>query len=339
MTPTGDRTDVPVLMLYNLDLSWDARDIDEVVNEAELLTAAMQEVGHPVIPVAICDTDLFAPLRPYGQDEYIILNWCEGLPGVPHSYAQVAWTIESLGFAYTGSTAEVLALSEDKHQVKKLLDLCGIPSPRWQIYESAQLDGWDQFPAIVKPALEHCSFGVTTEAVVMDRRELRRRIEYVLDEFHQPALVEDFVDGREFHVWLWGNGKIDLLPVAEMDFCAFSDVRDRLCTYDSKFDPQSAHYNEIKLRLPAPLGEDEYRRLDQVARATYRAMGCRDYARLDIRMRDGEFYVLDVNPNPDITSESSLSLAANLAGYSYGAVGSHLVNLAAHRHPLFSPAG
>lgn len=331
MTPTGDRTDLPVLMLYNLDRTWAAHEIEEAIAESDHLQAALQEVGHPVTPVVIYDTDLVTPLRPYSCDEYIIFNWCEGLPGLPHSYALVARTLEELNFVYTGSPPEVLALSEDKRVVKALLDARSVPTPQWRIYESAQPNGWGRFPAIVKPAQEHCSLGVTSEAVVMTPGELCARIAYVLDTFHQPALVEDFVDGREFHISLWGNGAIQMLPPAEMDFSAFSDVHDRLCTYDSKFNPSSVHYNQIKLQLPAPLTPDEYRRLEQISVAAYRAVGCRDYARLDIRLRDGVFYVLDVNPNADISFDASLACSADAAGYSYGAMGSHLVNLALHR--------
>jgi D-alanine-D-alanine ligase len=208
-----------------------------------------------------------------------------------------------------------------------------VPTPQWRIYESAQPDGWGQFPAIVKPAQEHCSLGITPESVVMSPGELRDRIAYVLDTFHQPALVEDFVDGREFHVWLWGNGTIEMLPPVEMDFSAFGDLHDRLCTYDSKSNRDSVHYNQIKSRFPAPLNQDEYEQLEKTSTAAYQALGCRDYARLDIRLREGVFYVLDVNPNADIGPESSLVCVAEVMGYSYGAVGSHLVNLATHRKP------
>ncbi len=334
MTSTGDQTDLPVLMLYNLDRTWAAHEIEEAIAEANHLQAALQEVGHPVTPVIIYDTDLVTPLRPYSRDEYIVLNWCEGLPGLPHSYALVARTLEDLNFVYTGSTPDVLALSEDKREVKALLDARGVSTPQWSIYESARPNGWGRFPAIVKPAQEHCSLGITSEAVVMTPGELHDRIAYVLDTFRQPALVEDFVDGREFHVWLWGNGTIEMLPPVEMDFSAFSDVHDRLCTYDSKFDPSSVHYNQIELQLPAPLTPDEYRRLERISVAAYRAVGCRDYARLDIRLRDGVFYVLDVNPNADIGPDATLAYSADVAGYSYGALGSHLVNLARHRKLL-----
>ena len=157
----------------------------------------------------------------------------------------------------------------------------------------------------------------------------------MLDTFQQPALVEEFIDGREFHISVLGNGKLHTLPPAEMDFSAFENVKDRLCTFESKFDPQSTSYNMIELHLPAILTQDEQHQIEAVALAAYRLVGCRDYARLDLRLRDGIFYVLDVNPNADFSPDTSLAMSAELSGLSYGQLGSLLVNLAAGRHPKF----
>jgi D-alanine-D-alanine ligase len=331
-----DRNDVPVILLYNLDRTWLPHEIEEVQHDAAYLERGLQEQGHPVTSVTIYDTDLKTPLSGFDPARHVVFNWCEGVPGIPWSDALVAETLEALDFAYTGAPPGVLRLSQDKYQVKQLLDQKKVPTPRWKLYTSATCDDWEDFPAIVKPSREHCSFGVTPEAVVLTRDALRRRIDYVLAEFHEPALVEEFIDGREFHVSLWGNGVIQMLPPAEMDFAAFDDVRDRLCTFESKFDPDSQHYQKIEMDLPATLAEAERVLLEKTAVKAYRSLGCRDYARLDIRMRDGIFYVLDINPNADLSSESSTAYAAEVAGYSFGAMGSHLVNLAALRHPFFS---
>ncbi len=330
-TPTG----LPVLLLHNLDPTWAPSDIDEVLQEVNRLEAALRSQGHPITSVAVQDANLADRLRSYHPHDYVVLNWCEELAGLPRSDALVAEILEQHHFTYTGSTPEVLALSWDKPRAKQLLADRGVPTPRWQVFHTPAADGWDCFPAIVKPAREHCSLGVTAEAVVLNRRELEDRVAHVLEAFGQPALVEDFIDGREFHVSLWGDGCPRMLPPAEMDFTAFSDVRDRLCTYDSKFRPGSRHYDQIQLRLPAPLDEAEHDLLERVALAAYRAVGCRDYGRLDIRMRDGVFYVLDVNPNPDICADTSTACAAEAAGYSYGAMLSRLVGFAARRHPVF----
>jgi D-alanine-D-alanine ligase len=330
---------LPVLLIYNLDPAWTPHERDEVLKETNRLGTAMGEFGHPVEIVPIVDGDLAAGLEAFHPNDLIVLNWCESLPGISRSEALVAEILQSLGFTFTGAAARSLALSQDKRSVKALLERHDIPTPTWQVHENATVDGWECFPAIVKPLYEHCSIGITTDAVVLTQNELQQRVCYVLDTFQQPALVESFVDGREFRVSLWGDSLIEPLPVAEMDFSAFPDVRHRLCTYESKFDSDSLHYKNIETLLPAPLPEDACRRLCETAASAYSALGCRDYGRIDIRLQDGVFYVLDVNPNPDISADASMACAAELAGFSYGAFGSYLVALAACRHPRFKSHG
>lgn len=335
MNPADRRTDLPVLLLHNLDQSWSPEETTQTLHEVSTLETAIRQEGHPVVNVAVRHADLRSVLTAYDPEEYVVLNWCEDLPGHPHSDMLVAETLEKLNFAYTGSPPSVLALSWDKARVKTLLQQGGVSTPRWAIYHTEEISGWELFPAIVKPAREHCSIGVDTDAVVLGGEQLRARVRYVLETFHQPALVEDFIDGREFHVSLFGDGPVLMLPPAEMDFGEFSDVRDRLCTFDSKFVPGSPHYDKIRLQLPARLQPAERDALEEAASAAYRVIGCRDYARIDIRLRGGVFHVLDINPNADIGYETSIACAAESAGFSYGSIMSYLVNLAARRHPRF----
>ncbi len=327
---------LPVLLLYNLNATWPAEDIAESVSAARILRTALQAEGHPVTELCLEDNDLAALLAPYSPEEYIVFNWCEEIPGIQHSFDLIAHTLEELGYTFTGAGSDALAFSQDKRLVKQRLTERAIQTPAWQIFTSTDSDGWHRYPAIVKPALEHCSYGVTREAVVWTAEQLARRVDYVLESFHQPALVEEFIDGRELHVSVLGNGHLHVLPAAEMDFSAFANLEDRLCSYESKFDPRSEPYSLIKLRLPAALSAREEKLLEKIALASYRAVGCRDYARLDIRLQEGRFYILDINPNADLSPDTSLALAAELAGLSYGRLGSLLVNLAALRHPLFA---
>jgi D-alanine-D-alanine ligase len=330
------RTDIPLLLLYNMDPAWELGEAAAALAAVEKLGDGLRREGHPVVDVPVNSADLTGALEPFSPYRHIVLNWCEELPGLRRSDARVVQMLESLKFAYTGSPPKVLTFSWDKSAVKALLHRNGIPTPRWRLYSWTTEDGWKHFPAIVKPACEHSSAGITSDAVVFDPRELKERVTFVQDVFHQPALVEDFIDGREFHVTLWGNnGTITMLPPAEMDFSAFDRVRDRLCTFDSKFTPGSVHFEKIEVRVPAVLNESLYARLQDAAVQTYRVVGCRDYARIDLRLQNGVFYVLDVNPNADISSDTSLVHAAQAAGFTYGALGSQLVNFAAQRHPLF----
>lgn len=327
--------DIPVVLLSNLNPDWTGEEKKEALKLTEQLAAALKEIGHAVELVCIEGDEIAEKLRPYDPSRYLIFNWCEGIPGIKHSEWLVAKQLEDLGFTYTGATPQALQLAQDKERVKDVLDERSIPTPAWKIFNEPRVDSWAIFPAIVKPKNEHCSAGITPEAVVMSPEDLNQRIAFILKQYAQPALVEDFIDGREFHVAVLGNEDLYVLPAAEMDFSRFHQTHDRLCTYEAKFTPGSLHYEEIETLLPAPLNDEEKKAMEAICKNAYRATGCRDYARMDIRLRDGIFYVLDVNPNADISSDASLACAAEAAGISYGQMGSAIVRMAAGRHPIF----
>lgn len=325
---------IPVVLLYNINPEWTQGEKEEVIRLSNELGDALMEKGHPTSTLCIKDKNIEDHLGSFDRTQYIIFNWCEGLPGVEHSEWLVAKKLETLGYTFTGADSEALLLAQDKQRVKALLDKAFIPTPAWRIFDSPDVQDWKIFPAIVKPQNEHCSAGITSESVVMNQADLKERVTFILNKYSQPALVEDFIDGREFHVSVWGNEKLTVLPAAEMDFSRFGDTKDRLCTYDAKFIPGSLHYEEIKTLLPAPLTKDEKNAMEKVCSDAYGATRCRDYARMDIRLRDGVFYVLDVNPNADISSDASMACAAEVDGISYAQMGSLIVQMAARRHPI-----
>jgi len=321
-----------VLLLYNLDPSWSRQDIQECHAAASLLTNSLVDAGHHVQKVCVQSAELETALEGFNPDQHLIFNWCEELPGIPRSEHMVAQTLERMGFTFTGAGSQTLTLGQDKPRVKRLLHKRQIPTPTWQVYSSTRKINWMRFPAIVKLAYEHCSYGITRESVVQSTSELVGRVHYVIDEMHQTALVEEFIDGREFHVGVIGNGTLTVLPPAEIDYSPFNDIHDRLCTYESNYDPTSLAYQLTLPKLPVVLSKDQLSRLEEIIIAAYRAIDCRDYARMDVRLQGEDFYLLDVNPNPDISSDTSLALGAELVGLSYGELGSLLVNLAAQRH-------
>ncbi|MBM4398689.1 MAG: hypothetical protein FJ087_23760, partial [Deltaproteobacteria bacterium] len=240
------------------------------------------------------------------------------------------------GDTYTGPAPQTIALSWDKPRVKRVLERAGVATPRWRLCSTPEdVSGWDRFPAIVKPAYEHCSVGVTRLAVACSADELTERVGFVLGDLRQPALVEEFIDGREFHVGLWGDRVLHVLPAAEMDFSAFAEVRDRLCTFDSKFSPGSPAYELTRVSVPANLSPGQLADLERAVVGAFRAVGCRDYARMDVRLDGDTFHVVDVNPNPDISSDTSIAAAAAAAGMPHGDLASRIVMLAARRHPVF----
>jgi len=332
------RTDIPVILLHNIDPRWEPPAVEEVLKDVKTMSDSLMAEGHPVIDLPVRSPDIEKRLKPYDPEKHIVLNWCEEIPTQPKSEVDVVALLEELSYTYTGSSSEVLALSWDKMKVKRILQEKGVSTPRGEIVSSEETDRWDLFPAIVKPSREHGSAGVTADAVVMDRTALRTRIAYIEKKYKQPAIVEDFIEGREIHATVWGNGRLEMLPPAEMNFSAFTETHRHLCTSDSKFKPGSEDFEKIELTVPAALDGGQLRQLEKLAIGSYRAIGCRDYARIDLRLRGDTFYVLDINPNADLSPETSTVFAAAATGRTYGQFVSGLVNLAAHRHPVFSLA-
>ncbi len=327
--------DIPVLLLHNLDRTWPQCDIDTSLELGELMLGGLQAAGHPVVKERLENDQLSNLLSAYNPTELIVFNWCEEVPGVPRSSWMVAQELERQGFTYTGADYLALVFSQDKRQVQQCLKDAGVPTPLWHIFYSPDEVAWDLFPAIVKPAFEHYSLGIARESVVESLDELVRRVGFVIEQHQQPVLVEEFINGREFHVGVIGNTYLQMLPPAEIDFSAFNDIHDCLCTYDTNFNRESISYQSVSAKLPIDFTDEELERLERAVLGAYRATGCRDYARMDVRMRNGNFYILDVNHNADISPETSLVKAAEMVGYPYGLFGSLLINLAAERHPVF----
>ncbi len=328
-----------VLIVYDIDNTWDANEINDIRSSNRILFEALRDEGIETYLEELSDPHLERILEMHDPRHTIVFNLCEALPGTSFRERRVTEIMEKKGFTYTGNSPEVIDLSYDKQKTKDLLTTLGILVPAGAVLSPEEADMWTLFPAIVKPSREHCSLTITEKSVVYDTDSLREQIKLVNAELNQPALVEDFIDGREFHVSVWNNGPPEILPVAEMDFSAFSDARDRLCTYDSKFSPGTGHYEKIETVMPAPLDKRLYMELEKKALDTWNGFGCTDYARFDFRLRDDNFYLLDINPNNDISHDTSFALAAGLNNYSYGQMVKRIVMMAAERHPVFGYSG
>ncbi len=324
-----------VLVLYNIDHFWDSCEISDARNSSKVLFESLKNEGIETYLEELNNPYLDRILKRYSPYDTIIFNLCEILPGIPHSERKVPEIIESKGFTYTGNVPEVIELCRDKQKAKEVLSRLGIRVPYGAVLTPEEAASWNLFPAIVKPAREHCSLTITEKSVVYDTTSLQEQIILVNDELNQPALVEDFIDGREFHVSVWNNEPPEILPPVEMDFTAFSEARKRICTYDSKFTPGSEHYEKIETLVPASLNDSLFKQLEKKVLTTWKGLGCLDYARFDFRLRDDKFYLLDINPNNDISFDASFALAAEMHSYSYGQMAKRIVMMAAERHPVF----
>lgn len=322
-----------IIVLTNDDPTWSAFDrtiADAMVN---LMLDGLRAEGHTAQLVKFFDS--LDVLNAFDPREWLVWNWGEEWAGQPWTEAVVARAIEQRGFAYTGSPPEVLERTKSREYIKARLREAHIPTlPSRTFTAPAQAVEWTHFPAIVKGANQHSSYGITRDSVVHDAQQLARQIEAMRATMQDDSLVEPFLDTREFHVAVWGNGALEILPPVEYDFSGLADMHERLYTYEAKFDRSSRAYKTIGTICPAPTDRPEWaERLRSAAIAAYRATGVRDYGRIDLRMWGDEPQVLDVNPNPDLDPISVFPVSSEAAGLTYGQMAARILHHASERMP------
>lgn len=325
----------PILLLYGLDAASHDFEVDATLALIKAANDALRARGWRVMPLQITH-DLVAPLRPFDPQEWLVLNLCEGSPSQEFYYARTTRTLGELGYTFTGSDAWSLDETQFKWRMKELMEKDNVPTPRWALFEQADDDAcFDVFPAIVKPASEHCSYGITRQSVVTNTGELRRQVARIVAEFKQPALVEEFLDSAEYNVSVLGNGdNMRVLGISTMTYDAFDDIHDRLCTFDAKWTPASEAYQRIPAICPAPISAELQAKIERVSMDAYRASGCRDYGRVDLRLRNNtEPMALDINANCDVSPDGGFANAARAAGLSYGEMLENILLMALQRMP------
>jgi D-alanine-D-alanine ligase len=248
-------------------------------------------------------------------DVDLIFNIAEGVEG-RNREAQVPALCELLGIPYTGSDSATLAIALDKALGKKVLLQHDILTPKFQVMEShrERLSPDMRFPLIVKPNAEGSSKGIGSTSVVDNEEELRDKVKELIERYRQPALVEEYIAGREFTVGLLGDKRPRVLPPMEIKFKQADETRP---VYDYGVKQEWEKY--VYYECPAKLTESEQKAMEKIARATFWALDCRDVARVDMRMdADGRIYVLEVNPLPGLTPDySDLVLIAKACGMEY----------------------
>ncbi len=243
----------------------------------------------------------------------------------------VVGVYELLGAAYTGAPALALSNCQNKILAKQLLRSQGVPIPNYFMVtkEKKRYSHKLEYPLLVKPSLEDASVGIENESIVNSYKELKERINYVLHYFEQPVLVEEFIQGRELNVAVLGDKRLRALPISEIDFSRMPDHLHNIVSYQAKWDPHHESYHKTIPECPAKLPKKVERQAKEIAIQAFRIMGCRDYARVDMRLnKKNQLRVLEVNPNPDLTEGAGFMRSAGAAGYSYAQALKRIVMLA-----------
>ncbi len=265
----------------------------------------------------------------------LLFNLTESYAGDDTKDMNIAAYLDLSGVSYTGAGPHALYLAQDKALAKKIFAFHGIRTPYFATSYRGKLDHSHDisFPLIVKPTSEDGSIGIDASSVVGSVKELMEKIHYIHEEFDSPALIEEYIEGREIYAAILGNESPEALPLVELDLSRLPEGTPRIAGKEVKWEKETEAYKVTKSAPVEDLDEETTKRLSDTATAAYQALKLRDYGRIDMRLTaKGDVYVIEANPNPWLSSGAEFIMAARKAGRTYPQLVGEIVELARTRY-------
>lgn len=304
--------------------------VEEFRTELDVIST-LRAAGHEVRPVGILDAlgELRATLREW--QPHVCFNLLEEFAGIVAYDSHVVGLLELMRQPYTGCNPRGMMLSRDKVLSKQILAYHRIPTPQFAVFPrgaSFKVPRKLRYPLFVKSATEDASLGISKASLVEDPARLTERVQFIHEQTSSDALVEEYIEGREFYVGVLGNERLTTLPVWEFSFGSMADDGLAFATRKAKWDRKYKARHGIGASEAANLPEGAAARLAQAAKRIYRALYMTGYARMDFRMRpDGSIFVLEANANPMLAAKEDFALSAAAAGIGYAALLERIVTL------------
>ncbi len=251
-----------------------------------------------------------------------VFNLFEGFSDESSKEAEFAEFLEKTGFLFTGNSALALALSLDKSKIKQVFRRHHILVPRGITVKRLKDINCQKlrFPVFIKPSLEDASIGIDEDSLVARPEELVRRVQGKLQQFPAGLIIEEFIAGKEYSLGFLGNfSDAELLAISVIDYRQYHDFLPFL-TYQAKWDQYSREFSMVTPEICEKLPTQLENRLRQLALKAARIAKCRSYFRIDLREQGGNLFILDINPNPDINTNSGFMKQAYYKGYTYSEV-------------------
>jgi len=328
-----------VLVLYNEPiLSPDHPDAEserEVLINVEAVHAVLQEAGFQVARLGVSrgPEELLAGLRRHCPD--VVFNLFEGVADYTITETYVAGMLDWMDIPFTGCPFQTLVLARSKHLTKHLLQGEGLPTAPYFVAEEGPISSCPlRFPVILKPAQQDSSVGVDQRSVVTDLDGLNQQLLYVLRQLGPPVLIEEYIAGREITVALVEMPELRVLPFTEAFFPNCEPGYWPILSYDAKWTASSPEYDTMHYQFGSEVTPALRQRMETCALRAFRLLGCRDYARVDFRIRaPDEPYILEINPNPSFGPNMALSNNLTAAGLTHAEFTVQLVRNALGRPP------
>jgi D-alanine-D-alanine ligase len=299
----------------------------------EQVLDALQKLGHEPFLYSLEGEENLLGLARCEAD--LVFNLTESYGGDDSKDVNVAAFLDLLEMRYTGSGPSGLHLGQDKPLAKKVIRHHGIRTPSFVVADGADFELGEKlsFPVIVKPCTGGGSVGIDVGSVVHARQEMFDRARLIQEELRCPALVEQYIEGRELYVGILGNEPPVALPVVELDLSKLPEGMPRIAGREVKWDTETEAYKVTRSAVAKDLDEQVVSRATEAALGAYRALQLRDYARVDLRLAaDGKVYVIDANPNPWLVAEAEFAQAAQAAGRTYPQLIGEIVEAALARY-------
>jgi D-alanine-D-alanine ligase len=308
-----------------------------VVEEMEDIKAALNSLGYKTTIFNV-DSDFYRLIDYLREDRPdLVFNLVESVENESAQEMNIAAVYELMKIPFTGAGSLALGTALNKPRVKEILTYHGIRTPKFQVFglkDKLSLRDDLSYPLIVKPAHEDASVGIDDLSVVYSLGDLRKRIRFIQTEFDQAALVEEYIDGRELNVAIIGNSPPLAMPISEIDFSGLTEGMHKIVSYEAKWIHGTVAFEGTKGVCPANLTSLQEAKIKEIALKSYSLIGCRDYARVDFRLTpEGLPYVLEVNPNPDISDDAGFARAARAQGFTFPEIVGKIVSSALERSP------
>ena len=328
--------------------------ITVLVDEAEITSDDPNFESHPKVPTT--EYHVIGALRKLGhevsvlgavsdigtivktlteQKPDLVYNLTEAFEGDRRLDKNIAALIEMSGVPFTGTGVAGLMLCRDKRLCKQLLSLHKIRVPRFYSLPlgcKVPVAKTIQYPLVVKPALEDSSEGISNASLVSNVAELQERTRYMHERWEQPAIAEEYIEGRELYVSIMGNKRLTVLPPRECSFESDGDAGPQLATYRVKWNEQYRKKWNIKFGF-AELDHATAKNIGHVCKKVYRVLQLRDYGRIDLRLtHDNKVVILEANPNPDLAYGEEVAESAEKSGLTYEQLIDRIINLALRRY-------
>jgi D-alanine-D-alanine ligase len=327
---TEEPQEPPGSSLNDIQAEWDAPETIAAVQ------CALEE-RHEVIPID-ADTDAYAVLEKTRPD--IVFNIAEGASG-PCREGFIPSILDHLKIPYTASDPLTLNICLDKSRTKEILAYHALPTSRFRVVSENNFSFNSlHYPLMVKPLYEGSSIGIRNNSLVMTQQEMQERVLWLLNAYHEPAMVEEFLPGREFTVPIIGNGnEARVLPMVEILFGSLPQGVNPIYSYEAKWIwDQSSNPLEI-FECPARLSDELQTEIESLCLRAYHVLRCRDWCRIDVRLdASGRPHILELNPLPGILpraeDNSCFPKAARVAGMNYNQLINTVLDIACKRYGL-----